>query len=108
MQFEPTDDPTLFPLVGSWLESLRDGPRGADGDDFTIYKSALIEHGYKRLFQLASPGFSVGELQRICGEQITEGLASVLIDYARRDTQKIVAEEIRRLRSQKRAPHRYY
>lgn len=107
IQFTPADDPTLFPHIGTWLDSLREGPRGADGDDFTQFGPALVEQGFKRVFHLARPEFTVEELRRICGYEITEGLALTLLDYAKRDTQKIISEETRRRRKQRSEPRRY-
>lgn len=107
IQFDPADDPTLFPHIGTWLQSLSEGPRGADGDDFTQFEHVLVSNGYKRVFHLARQGFSVEELQRICENQISDGLAFTLLDYARRDTQKIIMEETRRRRKQHNEPRRY-
>lgn len=108
IQFEPTEDPTLFPRVENWLSSLDEGPRGSDGDYFTQYAPLLISNGYKRLFHLARPGFSTNELRRICGQDnMTEGLAATILDYARADTSKIVADETRRRRKRQYESRRY-
>lgn len=108
MHFEPADDPTLFPHTVDWLESLTQGPRGADGDDFRQFAPALMNNGYKRLFHLARSDFSTKDIRRICGEdRMSEGLASTLLDYARADTRKIVAEETRRRKRERHEPRRY-
>ena len=106
-RFDPLDDPTLFPHVEGWLESLQNGPRGADGDNFTQYDAALIAHGYKRIFHLARDNFTIEELQRVCGNDMTEGLAHSLLEYAKHDTAKIVKEESDRQRRQRVEPRRY-
>lgn len=108
MHFEPADDPTLFPTTEGWLNSVQNGPRGADGDDFLQFGQALTANGFKRVFHLAREDFTVGELRQVCGnEKITEGLARTLLDYAKRDTAKIVQEETHRRKRQRKEPRRY-
>ncbi|KAF8574998.1 hypothetical protein K439DRAFT_775686 [Ramaria rubella] len=85
--FDDIEDPTQFPMVQSWLETLDNGPRGADGQYFAQYGANLIASGYLRVSQITDT-MTVGGMNEIC-MGILPGTSTLLLSYAVADVKRI-------------------
>ena len=47
-------DPTIFPLISTWLVDLDASPHGADGQVFARYADMISNEGYYHLCELAT------------------------------------------------------
>ena len=84
---EPLEDPSIFPLVDAWLQSLDEGMRGKDGHNFAQYSEALTEAMFTRVSDIAD-GLNVSTLREVVGD-MPFGTASAMIRYAEADTKSI-------------------
>ena len=98
------DDPTVYPRLTTWFEELDNGPRGSDGHNFAQYAASLEENGYKRLFQLEK--LIKDDLLMVC-DGLLPGTASLILDYARKDAERIRKRETKRLREIRHQAKRY-
>ena len=98
------DDPTLFPWVTSWLLDLDNGPRGADGHNFSQCALTLETNMFTRILQLEA--MSNQELRALC-PSIPAGTASLLLQYARGECNSIQKKESRRQHEARLEPRCY-
>lgn len=104
---EEAEDPTLFPKLEGWLRELDQGKRGADNRCFLQYAIPLEANGFSRIFQLADKDMiSSTDLISMC-PGMNQGTASLLLGYAREDTEKIRKREARRARMERFEPQRF-
>lgn len=101
---EELDDPTLFPRVAEWLQELDQGPRGADGHNFTQHGARLEQNMFMRIFQLET--LMEEKLVAVC-ESMAPGTATLIMQYARKDCSRIRKNEAQRLREARLQPKRY-
>ena len=92
------EDVTLFPRLSQWLVELDEGPRGADGHNFSQFVHGFEQEKYFRICDVAD--LSVGD---VCGilTGIAQGTASKLVSYAKQDTELIRKKEKRRGRDKR-------
>jgi hypothetical protein len=98
------NDPSIYPQLTSWLQELDDGPCGADAHNFTQYAAVLDQNGYKHIFQLEK--LTKEDFIAIYPE-IRPGTASLILEYACKDCEKIRRNEAKRLHEVRHQPLRY-
>ena len=101
---EELEDPTLFPRIGTWLQELDNGVRGLDNHNFAQYAITLNDNKFMRIFQLED--LTDDKLIALC-PGMPAGTATLIIAYAKKDSQSIRRKETRRLREVKMQPKRY-
>ena len=80
-------NPTIFPLILTWLVELDTSPRGADGQFFARYADMISNEGYYRLCGLAG-SMTADNLKSAC-PGILDGVARTLLRYATTDVRRI-------------------
>jgi hypothetical protein len=101
---EELDDPTLFPQVAAWLQELDQSLRSADGHNFAQYGEQLEQSMFMRIFQLES--LTEEKLGTFC-ESMAPGMATLIMQYARKDCSRIRKKEAQQLQEARLLPKRY-
>jgi hypothetical protein len=92
---EELEDVTLFPRLSDWLQTLDEGPRGADGHNFGQFASDFEREKYFRISDVED--VDITTLLAIC-PGMANGTATKLLAHAKKDTAKIRKKEMKRLR----------
>ena len=71
------EDPTIFPLISTWLVDLDASPRGADGQVFAWYADMISNEGYYHLCELAD-SMTANNLKSACPGILERGHCSTM------------------------------
>ncbi|KAJ7463643.1 hypothetical protein FB451DRAFT_1265104 [Mycena latifolia] len=101
---EMAEDSRLFPRIGNWLPELDEGPRGADGHNFSQYAPDFDREKYIRIVDLES--LKINDLKTLIPE-MAHGTAAKMLAYATTDIGLIRKRERKRLRMEAQNGSRY-
>ncbi|KAF8591184.1 hypothetical protein K439DRAFT_1611494 [Ramaria rubella] len=101
---EDAEDPSLFPHIDDWLQSLDDGPLGVDGLNVSQYATPLLAQGYICISQLVDT-VTVTDLLRHC-PGLLEGTAQLILRHAHKAIEKVQRQQQKHTRHHKK--RRYY
>jgi hypothetical protein len=91
---EELEDVTLFPRLSDWLQTLDEGPWGADGHNFGQFAPDFKHEKYFRISDIGD--VHITTLLAIC-PGMANGTATKLLAHAKKDTEKIHKKEMKRL-----------
>ena len=81
------EDPTIFPLILTWLADMDASPHGADGQALAWYADMISNEGYYCLCELAD-SMTADDLKSAC-PGILDGVARTLLCHATTDVRRI-------------------
>ena len=84
---EDVEDPTIFPLISTWLADLGASPHGADGQVFAWYADMISNEGYYCLCELAD-SMTADNLKSAC-PGILDGVVRMLLRYVTTNVRRI-------------------